>query len=133
MLDHPQTGSSYEFVTSLDKQLSMVQAVRLIGLRMPPLFIRTRTWEPFLVLTIDELGVRWPVHHTWYMTDHDVVDWCVMPEQHSKQVSPPVSCNKLSVSLLSSIVSGVPHIITAKETCDILRCSILLEVEEYAY
>lgn len=122
---------SYDFVTSLDEQpFYDIESVRLLGIRMPPLFLQaTKTWEPYLHLHIPELNIEWTVQHTWYYTDHDIVDWCVLPEYHCvAHMRPPVTTTRLSVQLLSSIATGKPHIVTRHETCDKLKCSILLQI-----
>ncbi|KAF6252691.1 hypothetical protein COO60DRAFT_1643815 [Scenedesmus sp. NREL 46B-D3] len=53
-------GVRYEFVVPLDEPLYSVDAVRLLDLRMPPVFVSLprRAWEPYVHVEIEELGIR---------------------------------------------------------------------------
>lgn len=124
-------GDTYCFQARLPghQPLFDVSFVRLVGLRMPPLFVRPRTWEPYVELHLQELGIRWLVQHTWYFTDHDMVDWSVLPDHHAASVQPPRTLpGKLTVNLSSRMKTGVFHPVTSSETCDRSTCCILLHV-----
>ncbi|WIA10873.1 hypothetical protein OEZ85_011039 [Tetradesmus obliquus] len=123
-------SSSYEFVASLATPLYNIEGVRLLGMRMPPLFIpASSTWEPYLELHIEELGIRWQVQHTWYFTNHDTVDWCVLPQHHRRCLVPPINATRLTARILSRINTGKLHTVTPNETCDRYQCCILLQVD----
>lgn len=123
------TGDGYAFEVAMpDGPVHNIQLVRLCALRMPPLFLPPHTWEPYVDLELPELGAKWQVQHTWYYTNQDTVDWCVLPDHHCVWPQPLATVSRVSVRLASRIGSGEPHTVTAAETGGRLCCSVLLQL-----
>lgn len=119
----------YHFVSPCETPLYDVCEVRLLGMRMPPLFWARDRWEPYCTLVIPELNVTWPIQHSWFLTDKDIVDWSALPEYHVHIQSPVSTAQRLTVRLLATPPSGgQQQVLTAAQTSNRFKCCLLLQL-----